>query len=765
MAFTLIMCAYSLRTWRRNGVACDELLFLPGTPHEQTHGVESSPVTATSDRANAPTRSATRSANRSEGDVAAGVGWQVNTYAANADASPSATALSPLGVNETGGLTISGSPKRSKRDRSKGAIKRDGAITLKRAVSMDSSSQDNEFANSWDERSDVEEDAALRVSLVAAAASRESNINRSQQDRNSCWDEYDEYDNTDDEEEELRVPLAPASPRENGDRARLHRDDSDLDEQSLHSINNRTALEIDGGVENNEGSPAPVREGLMRRFREEHPRITMLGSFFFFRSSTTSTHSAAYAPSGPSVVGAALDLSMPVLFNYHLYIEAYNHINTYGSDTPAKILPLIFMSALIVRSVMPPGRRWRFWSTMKITIMAPFHRIRFRDAFVGDILTSLVRPLQDILFALSYYVTVVSAVITGHHSLSECGQILESSWILHNVVLPSCALLPLWWRFLQTLRECYDTGKRWPALGNAFKYLTASLVILYGMTHPEDRRSPWWLVSYALTCLYQIWWDTMVDWELFVFPPRPDEMMDCESLTCSQAISSLSPNSYVLLILQRNIFQPIRVVFRCISNRFRFMSHIQLRPTRLYKNDSFYWRIFCYNTIFRFTWMLCFIPAYHLSPSGGEHVTTFSSDTNSFLGVLLPVAELLRRTLWGFLLLEKETIRIMNEDPIYSRQNSRDLDSSRSNSRAVIVEESEALIDSMDSSKSARPYLPTWLGTQHQQQHEAATSSSRFQWCCACFQCDGEIRRKLLIIELSLWAVAFVGLGLWASGD
>ena len=38
LGFTLMMCAYSLRTWRRNGVACDELIFLPGTVHGQRHG-------------------------------------------------------------------------------------------------------------------------------------------------------------------------------------------------------------------------------------------------------------------------------------------------------------------------------------------------------------------------------------------------------------------------------------------------------------------------------------------------------------------------------------------------------------------------------------------------------------------------------------------------------------------------------------------------------------------------------------------------------
>jgi hypothetical protein len=34
LAVALFCAAYSLRVWRRGGCACDELLFLPGTPHE-----------------------------------------------------------------------------------------------------------------------------------------------------------------------------------------------------------------------------------------------------------------------------------------------------------------------------------------------------------------------------------------------------------------------------------------------------------------------------------------------------------------------------------------------------------------------------------------------------------------------------------------------------------------------------------------------------------------------------------------------------------
>src|SRR5210317_907538 len=34
LSVTLFCVAWSLRIWRRGGCACDELLFLPGTPHE-----------------------------------------------------------------------------------------------------------------------------------------------------------------------------------------------------------------------------------------------------------------------------------------------------------------------------------------------------------------------------------------------------------------------------------------------------------------------------------------------------------------------------------------------------------------------------------------------------------------------------------------------------------------------------------------------------------------------------------------------------------
>lgn len=589
---------------------------------------------------------------------------------------------------------------------------------------------------------------SLEMSPATNRKSRSRSASREEMDDSRdfaySWDEEENGNNNNndngrrglDEVDEEHVGLT--SSNRDGGSSTQHRGPLEIRVSSMDSVD---------GAE----PPPPSDDNAMHRFREARPRITRIGSFFFFRSNATSTQSAAYAPSGPSIVGAAIDLSIPTLFNFHLFIEAYNHIDQYG-ETAAKILPLIFLSVLIVRTVIPPGRRGRFWSVMKFTFMAPFHKVLFRDAFVGDILTSLVRPLQDILFALSYYVTVILGTVSGNLTLSESGDTLESSWLLHNVVLPSCALLPLWWKFLQTLRQSYDSGCRWPHLGNAFKYLSAALVILYGMTHPENRRSPMWIVMFVGCIMYQIWWDVVMDWDLLRIIPREVASTDLgESWFAPR--SSFHANSY-LLYVRMVIVQPLRDATQWLYRMPR-LSQIQLRPRRLYKDQSFYWRILAYNCIFRFCWMLCFIPAYRLSPSGREHVTTFSSDTNSYVGVLLPVVEILRRTFWGFLLLEKETIKMQEVDPSYARLSI--MDSNDALEESTDVNEDED--DQSDDSKLR--YLPAWLANQPQLQQDQV--ASRLAALNDMLTLSDDMMHKLFVAELSMWAAAFVGFGLWAT--
>jgi EXS family len=448
-----MMSAFSLRTWRRNGVACDELLFLPGTAHGITHGVDSPPAShrepsnASGDEEAAPlvphlvVPPPAHAQTRSEGDIAAGAPTP-DTFRRRSRSTEGPEA------SERGKNTLLSSPENSKR-----AINFEGSSGINNqhrgvlgdlemapmiAPRLRSESFDSSLGWGSDEES-VPETDGLDQSRISESLEEQGCLSGGQ--RLLCRSNV------------------------NGPGEDMERDGSGQENNSNGgAINSNQLVGLD-----------------LSNFQQNHPRITRLGTFFFFRGTASTTQNAAYAPSGPAVVGAALDLSMPVLFNFHLFIEAFNHIKPKdaNSEAPAKILPIIFLSVLIVRSVVPPGRRGRFWSTIKFTVMSPFHRVRFRDCFVGDVITSLVRPGQDLLFALSYYVTVIWGSVSGKYGLTESGRILESSWLLHNVVLPSCALLPLWWKFLQTLRQAYDEGSRWPHLGNAFKHLLATLVILY----------------------------------------------------------------------------------------------------------------------------------------------------------------------------------------------------------------------------------------------------------------------------------------------
>ena len=430
---------------------------------------------------------------------------------------------------------------------------------------------------------------------------------------------------------------------------------------------------------------------------------------------------------------------MPVLFNFHLFIIGYHHLKTKNdiSETSVKILPIIFLSVLIVRSVIPPGRRSRFWGTLKFTLTAPFHRVRVRDEFIGEALTSWIRPGQDLFFAYSYYFTVIYGTITGKYGLTASGQLLEESWLVHNVILPIFAILPLWVKYLQTLRQAYDSNKRWPHQANSFKYLSATLVIIYGIAHPERRRTVWWLASFFFTLLYQICWDVLMDWNLFEIR-RDIQLIDSEQDSCCARISSFRPTSHILVALQIYVVQPILSLYQRIRTSIPNWNQIQLRERRLYKSESFYWRILVFNSIMRFTWMLCFIPAYHVSK--GRSVLTSNSDVISYWGVLLPVTEIVRRTFWGFLYLENETIKLMDADSKYSQ---------------VAFEEEEDDDASKFQEKSFRAQvLPTWLDNQQQVAHNAATTRAKQREKCM---------RRLFAFELYGWAAAFVVLGVWAA--
>ena len=349
----------------------------------------------------------------------------------------------------------------------------------------------------------------------------------------------------------------------------------------------------------------------------------------------------AGVPSAESVLGAALDTLLAILVMLFLFSLAasgwFRETSDESPNTPmilsriaAPIFPLVLFVYLAIKLVFPwKAKRREFWVVLSLTLGAPLFEVTFRDGFVGDILTSSVRPLQDIAFTVVYLFYGLRGWwsqsyfeqddnsndsspsqnnITSSFSRSFVDNadanvpVMEKSWLLHTILLPLCMISPLWWRFLQNLRQTHDARQRWPYLGNALKYFCAAQVAVFGVFYPASHQSVLWLMSFVFATLYQIWWDVYMDWGLL-------------------------------------------------------QSNGRLRTERLYRSTAAYWTIAAVNVVLRFGWTLSFVPRRYLNATG-VLTNNFAGDVSAVLSPFLASAEIIRRTLWGLLRFEFEAIKV-----------------------------------------------------------------------------------------------------------
>jgi len=707
-AIALFFAAYSLRVWRRNGVACDELLFLPGTPHEFR-------FTYTSTNNNEQHTSCSRTNERD---------------------SPSP----PTGIRTGNSETICSGREGNKL----GIISNEDASNIKSCFS--------------------EGDAAAGTSLMTRVHSLTVAHSRAYSRAHSLDDiELVQPSNSNMEQRSLiRLETAGSHSPPRSPSSEHSSPIASLGDLALKGIG---MLVVTGP--------------LLPTLPDDDIGETTTTTHHWGESSSSAptvsnneVYDAAYAPSAPSVLGAALDLSLPVLFNFHMFnIFMRDHYRKqaqssdegeadHGSSEtkidikddswiappqiPPKVLPLFFIAPLIIRCIFPRRQRRRFFNCLLHgTVLSPFKPVRFRDAFVAECATSLIRPIGDLIYMLAYYFTAIWGLF-AKYSLNDAGYIISKSWILHGVVLPTLSLVPLLIRFFQTLRQAYDTGKRWPYFGNTFKYLTAVLVILYGLTHAAGERSPWWTVAFVLAALYQAIWDIFMDWDLFVFVPR--EPSQKWMRTCSPLAQ--------LRRLFRNIFASIR-----------------LRPQRLL-DTKYYWRalVVC---LFRFCWMAGFIPSYRVSILDGSTQVTFVDKAHGWSLVLMAIAEINRLSMWSILKVEVETIKLMDVDERNSSIVSTaddDVEDKGSTPRAAAwrpvrlnksskptLEDGKKLMR-LDNKILARgdSELPIYSPLE---QSEFALLSEQTVTTSILPEKQSSRRRRMFIVEILAWPVAFALLG------
>ena len=145
------------------------------------------------------------------------------------------------------------------------------------------------------------------------------------------------------------------------------------------------------------------------------------------------------------------------------------------------------------------------------------------------------------------------------------------------------------------------------------------------------KQSTLWLTAFVVATMYQIWWDVFMDWELLVVTKWKDVSYD------------LTGNGHHWI-------------------HFSIPLSLQLRKTRIYSVPWMYWSIFFTNIILRFCWTLSFLPPHYLNQAGVLS-ETFEGDLTAILNPTIASAEIVRRTLWGWLRVEWEAIKVARKEP------------------------------------------------------------------------------------------------------
>jgi hypothetical protein len=86
--------------------------------------------------------------------------------------------------------------------------------------------------------------------------------------------------------------------------------------------------------------------------------------------------------------------------------NADNRIFQKLGNIAAPIFPLILFFFCAAKSIFPWTKRKRyFWTVVAYTLGAPLYDVQFRDGFVGDIFTSMVRPMQGTCKHFHYFIS------------------------------------------------------------------------------------------------------------------------------------------------------------------------------------------------------------------------------------------------------------------------------------------------------------------------------------------------------------------------
>ena len=318
-----------------------------------------------------------------------------------------------------------------------------------------------------------------------------------------------------------------------------------------------------------------------------------------------------------SLFNEASNITIAYLVNSLLLISHYEQ--ALDAHVSSHIYPISLLAFFFIKLLTPSTliSYWHTRSTLLATVAsvvtAPFGSVTFRDTYVGDVLTSMVKVLVDVEYSIAL---LLSLFVPAHAGTFRS---------VATFLLPFVSCLPLWFRFQQCLKRYYDTRSRWPHLMNALKYAVAHSVVIVSAFHPsftDHHSARWelfrscWLVSTVASSLYTTAWDVTQDWGL------GGKVLEAEA--------------------------------------------VGLRAERLFPSVWFYYWCVSSNFFLRFGWVLTLVPFSLFEPdadptaadatqSGAQFTyLSFLFQSQSVLVTLLTALELLRRFQWTLLRVEWE---------------------------------------------------------------------------------------------------------------
>lgn len=307
----------------------------------------------------------------------------------------------------------------------------------------------------------------------------------------------------------------------------------------------------------------------------------------------------------------------------------------------ARLIPLCLLAYMLLRAFVPWRRRRSLWSTIYNIVISPFGRVRFRHFYVADVLTSLVKPLFQLVFSLCFYIS--GAWLSDGIEVGVCAD----SGTLMRVLNPLILALPLWFRFMQCLRRYFDTHKRHPNLSNALKYALAQTVVLMGVfshlstdTTTSTRYQILWVTLLTLSTLYTFCWDVFMDWGLLrqplarLFKSPAARQMSMDTLPSDDEEIDEIPG----ITHHRPHSARIKPVFQTKS---------PLREQLMFRQPWIYYTAIFADLIMRFLWTLTLVPRSSTRTPLGQ---TFSH----LMGPVLASIEVTRRCMWSCFRLEAE---------------------------------------------------------------------------------------------------------------